>query len=452
MLNPQFRDDVITGIVSYCTRNHILPSASEIGLTYQTTEAGSPLRHFMAYWTLTHKHASPLSPAAIPAAPALRAAFAADLATERALRTASVNEDLATTADAHHHPRLYADERFAGDQALGGGAGAAPFYGDDVCRLHVAHAYGGYRRPLANADRDVDGGAGGAALDVEGDPAARLLGFSTRVEESEGGMRSTAATGWVNPANDVQAQNGVRNPCRGLLRKRNCYGAVVVGYRPKASEVAHEEMQRGEDDGAQEDKGEGAAAEEADLPPAIADDPDMLAILEEAESQRVACQDRLKQQSALTAQIVENEHRPSDSAGPTPYVSPTEPFFTGGFPQPQPTNVPGVGGRPDVTVNPVAAFNALRLPVGWQQRRCVDGRAYFVRFVPGMAKEVTWVDPRDAVVWHRSDELLYVKGMGWGFEEGTETEKGTDSEGYFSSEEAAGGEQEVGGGGDDHVE
>ncbi|KKY18527.1 putative conserved hypothetical protein [Diplodia seriata] len=515
--NPQFRDDVLTGLVSYCTRNQILPSASEVALSYTCTTscAGaegthSPLRHFMVCWTLTHRHHAGVSinPSALPMDPALRETLERDMNTEWAAREASMNDDLAATSstgvDMHsrgfpqQHPRPYADERFAGDLALGGTvAGAAPYYGDDVCRFHAAHPYSGYSPPLANKDREINGGidlefGGDAALGgsvgdgVKHDRIAALLGYSTKMSSSSSSssasgsrpdmttsMKSTAATGWTNPADD---SSGAENPCHALLRKRNCYGAVVVGYRPKPifdngepSSFGADSSSSGAAAGASQDKGKGRAAV-VDDPPSpspegkYAKDPEVLAMLSEVQDRlnRVAintttstntaaapsARPRLpalppRRPPALNTGTSASQQQQQTSSGRgtgatttsfasaassnTPYTSPTTPRLTAGFPQPQVvSNVPGGDAHP---ANDIAAFNALRLPPGWQQRRCRDGRAYWARFAPDQIKrieEATWVDPRAGVAWRRSDEASFVPGLGWGFEEGTETEVDSD--------------------------
>ncbi|KAF9640136.1 hypothetical protein BFW01_g11942 [Lasiodiplodia theobromae] len=524
--NPQFRDDILTATISYCTRNQILPSASELALAYTCTTGPafephhSPLRHLLVCWTLTHRHhldaaglAMPLNPLALPMDPALREALARDLGAEREARTTSMIADMAAmrklAGEGREHPRPYADERFAGDVALGGVVrGAVPYYGDDVCRFHAAHPYFGYRAPLANGDGEVNGGVGMAAAaessgalgggggaaaaaggggrglaaaaakgGVEHDRVAALLGFSTKVSKAEEGrskqpaMKSSAATGWKNPANDMQSEVVENNPCHALLRKRNCYGSVVVGYRPKP--IWPETVTNGIVDSAvtssteSQDKG---AKSQAATEPLIAKreedyakDPEILAMLAEVE-------DRLNSVSLTNTNTTnlrppstpppppspQHHHQPRPppalTTGPlmqhpgagqtsfTPYTSPTAPHFTAGFPQPQYdvgyNSLSGSDDYEDNEQNRVAAFNALRLPPGWQQRRCVDGRAYWVRLVPGSQRtEATWVDPREAVVWRRSDEVSFVPGMGWGFEEGTETEADDDE-----SQDGAGGQ------------
>ncbi|KAL1637601.1 hypothetical protein SLS58_009274 [Diplodia intermedia] len=543
--NPQFRDDVLTGLVSYCTRNQILPSASEVALSYTCTTSGagaertySPLRHFVVCWTLTHRHhaGASVNPAALPMDPALREMLERDMDAERVAREGSMHADLAATSatgvDMHsrggfqQHPRPYADERFAGDLALGGTvAGAAPYYGDDVCRFHAAHPYCGYSAPLANKDREINGGVdvefgGDAALGgsvgdgVKHDRIAALLGYSTKMSSSSSSssasgsrpdtssMKSTAATGWTNPVDD---SSGAENPCHALLRKRNCYGAVVVGYRPKPifhlSSFGADSSSSGAA-GASQDKGKGRAAAVVDAPSPspegkYAKDPEVLATLAEVE-------DRLNRVAINTSTSTINTAAPSarpklpalpprrppalntaaspshqqqqqqqtsggrggatttsfaSASSSTPYTSPTTPRLTAGFPQPQVSNVPGAPGGGALylggggtssgahpAVNDIAAFNALRLPPGWQQRRCVDGRAYWARLAPDQQRveEATWVDPRAGVAWRTSDEASFVPGFGWGFEEGTETEVDSDEEG---EDEDEGADRDGGGGG-----
>lgn len=437
--------------------------------------------------------------------PVLREALARDLGAEREARTTSMIADMAAmrklAEEGREHPRPYADERFAGDVALGGMVrGAAPYYGDDVCRFHAAHPYFGYSAPLANKDGEVNGGVGAAAAEssalgaaaagggggrglaavaakggVEHDRVAALLGFSTKAKTEEGSSKeaqkmskSSAATGWKNPANDMQSEEAAveNNPCHALLRKRNCYGAVVVGYRPKPiwPETTNGIGESISSSTESQDKSKSQAAMDpliAKRAEDYAKDPEILAMLAEVE-------DRLNSVSLTTITNLrpsspppppptpQHHHQqrppPALNTGPmmqhqaraagqtsTPYTSPTAPHFTAGFPQPQYDvgynnhNLSGSSaddGCEDNEQNRVAAFNALRLPPGWQQRRCVDGRAYWVRLMPGsqMKTEATWVDPREAVVWRRSDEVSFVPGMGWGFEEGTETEADEESD------------------------
>ncbi|KAL1634733.1 hypothetical protein SLS56_002135 [Neofusicoccum ribis] len=395
--NPQFLDDLLTGIISYCTRHRLLPSALEIALTYETTSTGSPLRSFMVSWTLTHHHANPIDPNSLFLPPSLRSTFAADLASEAAVRTAAMNADMAESATHfsynYTHPRLCADEMFAGDGALGGSASSAPYYGDDLCRFHVAHPYTGYTTPLANADADINGGI--ARLTVPPtDTAAQLLGFSTRARSSP--ATSSAAAGFANPASDV-GSGVARNPCHALLRRRNCYGTIILGYVPAATTPTpvsphsppHPAIPR--------------------LDPAVA--------------------------------ALSGSGGGGGTATSTPYVSPTELRFARAFPAPLPDR------RVEPAAETAGAFNALRLAGGWQQRRCVDGRAYFVRFVPGGERRATWVDPREGVVWRRSDEVRVL-----GFEEGSETERDEESVPDTDSDRfGGGGEESEGEGGGDEV-
>lgn len=394
--NPQFVDDILTGIVSFYTRNHMLPSRSEIALAYTITPAHCPLRIFLVCWTLTHHHHDHIDPTTLPTSPTLRAEFAADLAAETAARTASMTADLASTASPFPpyatHPRLYADEMFSGDTPLGGSATpTAPYYGDDICRFHTAHPYAGYKAPLANSD----------PADPR-DPAVRLFGYSTKLlgelaSTKHTAATSSAATGYVNPANDILAlADQTANPCHALLRKRNCYGAIIVGYIPRAP-----------------------APVVVAAPPLLANTPATAAAL-----------------AVHNVRVRDFGVVASTASAESPYTSPTSPRFTAAFPAPQQQLL---GVRSGV----VKAFNALGLPRGWQQRRCADGRAYFVRFFgvadavvgEGGRREVTWVDPRaGGVVWRREDqEVVEV--------EGSETEADEEDGGV---EVGGGGEEEDG--------
>ncbi|KAK8216001.1 hypothetical protein IWZ01DRAFT_538959 [Phyllosticta capitalensis] len=136
-----FQNAVISAIVSWCARYAIVPSDEDIVHGYLNSEPGSPLRKFLAAWTVTHRAADSVDLTKFP--PEIADCWEADVGDEFRFRLKCIEQELCHMIGRGKGEWLFNSIRgpcfWNGESLINeNGLWVGPHYFDQVCmRFHI---------------------------------------------------------------------------------------------------------------------------------------------------------------------------------------------------------------------------------------------------------------------------------------------------------------------------